>query len=264
MTIWKALVGRITLFAGPVASAPLLTALDLYQKVWEGNPDNFQSGTNPLMPTFASGKRDGLMVGCIVQPTRIDLNLTPPPPETSEPGVPSFALIENTSRLHGELERLTHFVGGSVITNSVSRVGLYLHFIKLTQTIVEANGELLGVMPTEYRVRITDEEDFVFQVNRPRKSQKVDGPTINFLRKWNVDRFQVFNIAIAGGSPVVDSRTLTPQQGQEFIGASVVFDFNTVPSNIALDSKERSSLLVECLTAAKEIQRDLGLNIMGF
>jgi hypothetical protein len=79
-----------------------------------------------------------------------------------------------------------------------------------------------------------------------------------------VDRFQVFNIAIAGGAPVVDSRTLPPQQGELFIGASVVLDFNNVPSNVALDGKQQASLLIEYLTAAKEMQREFGLNVEGF
>jgi hypothetical protein len=264
MTDWKALTGRITLFAGPPASGPLLSALDLFQKVWGNSPDNFQSNPNALMPSLAQGKRDGLTVGCIVQPTRIDFNLTPPPPATREDGGVSLTLIEDTIQLHAELGRLIDFIGGFVVTNSVARVGLFLHFLNLTPNITEANNTLLTVMPNQYRVRIADEEDFIFQINRPHKSRKVEGIKVNCVTKWNVDRFQVFNVSIAMNAPVVDSRTIPSQQGQEFIAASVVFDINNVPAHDPLDGKQQSSLLMECLTEAKGMQRDFGLKVEGF
>ena len=127
MNAWKVLVGRITLFRGPLPWVPSLSALELYQRVWLGNPNNFQSSPNPLMPTIAQGKRGGFMAGCSVHPMRIDFNLTPPPP-TSEAGSMSLPLIEDTSQLQGELERLIEFIGGSVCHRfCLSRGSLLAH-----------------------------------------------------------------------------------------------------------------------------------------
>jgi len=264
MTDWKALAGRISLFAGSPASGPLLTALDLFQKVWSGNPDNFQSNPNILMPSFAQGKRGGLTVGCVVQPTRIDFNFSPPPPAAHEDGVTSLALIEDTNQLHMELGRVIKSIEGLIVTSSVTRVGVFLHFLTLISNVEEANKVLVSVMPNQYRVRITNEEDFIFQINRPRMSHNVKGIKVNSLTKWNVDRFQVFNVAIPVSGPVVDSRTIPSQVGQEFIAASVVFDINNVPANDPLGGKQQSSLLTECLIEAREMQREYGLNVEGF
>ncbi len=263
MNDWKALAGRITVFAGSPASGPLLSALELFQKVWGGNPDNFQSSPNVLMPSFAHGKRDGLTAGCIVQPTRIDFNFSPLPPAAREDRDAELALIEDTTQLHAELVRLIESIDGFVVTNSVSRVGLALHFLTVTSGIEEANKVLVSVMPNQYRVGITNEEDFIFQINRPRMSRDVKRIRLNYVTKWNVDRFQVFKVAIAPNAPVVDSRDIPSQQG-EFVAASVVFDSNNVLAVTPLDGKEQSSLLMECLTSAKEMQRAFGLNVEGF
>jgi hypothetical protein len=264
MTDWKALAGRITLFAGSPASGPLLKALDLFQIVWNGNPDNFQSNPNVLMPSFANGKRDGLTVGCIVQPTRIDFNFTPPPPISLEDGSTPLALIEDTTRLHNELARVIGSIDELKVTSSVSRVGLFLHFLSLVSDVEAANKLLISVMPNQYHVQITKEEDFIFQINRPRMSHNVEGIKLNSLAKWNVDRFQVFNVAIAAGSPVVDSRTMPSRPEHEFIAASVVLDINNVPTNDTLNGKQQSSLLIEGLSEMIETQRGIGLNVEGF
>ena len=264
MSDWKALAGRITLFAGSPPSGPSLTALDLFQKVWSGNPDAFQSSPNPLVPSFARGKRRDLTVGCVVQPTRIDFNINPPPPPTlpAESLIP-FIQIEDTSQLHAALEQVIKSINELNVTNSINRVGLFLHFLRLAPGIEAANKTLVSVMPNQYGARITTEEDFIFQINRPHVSNSVREIKINCVVKWNVDRFQVFNVAIAMNAPVVDSRTLPSQPGQEYIAASVVFDINNVITR-ALDASEQTSLLAEGLTEAKKMQRDLGLNVEGF
>jgi hypothetical protein len=215
------------------------------------------------MPTIAQGKRDGLTVGCSVHPTRIDFNLNPPM-GSREIHEMSLVLIEDTVQLQTELVRLIDFIGGGEnIGAPVSRVGLNLHFVAVIPSILEANEVLINALPERYRVRIKDEEDFVFQVNQPRMSRNVEGVKINYITKWSIERFQMFNISITVGAPVIDQRGLT-QKGPDFVTASVMFDHNNVPVNFSLDGKQQSALLVEDLTAAKEMQRDIGLNIEGF
>jgi hypothetical protein len=264
MTDWKALTARITLFSGPLVSGPLRPALDLFRQVW-GDPDNFQSSPNPLMPSVAQGRRENFTVSTTVQPMRIDFNFNPPPPPSmSEEDVVPLALIEETNQLRAELERLIGFIRGFTGTKSVARVGLYLHFLALQPNIPEANKMLIGVMPERYRVGIVDEEDFIFQINRPAKSQNVEGVRANCLTKWSVDRFQVFNVAITMNAPVVDTRTMPSQQIRDFIASSVVFDFNNIPAQEALSGEQQSSFLLECLNKMKEMQREFGLKVEGF
>jgi hypothetical protein len=263
MSNWKALTGRITLFSGPLASGPLRPALDLFRQVW-GDPDNFQSSPNPLMPSVAQGRRDNFTVSCAVQPTRIDFNLTPPvAPASNDEAVP-LSLIEETSQLRAELERIIGFIGEFVVTKSVARVGLFLHFLALMPNIAEANKALIDVMPERYRVGIVDEEDFIFQINRPAKSLKVEGVRANRVTKWSVDRFQIFNVAISVNAPVVDTRNMPSQQIRDFIAASVTFDLNNVPAEEPLSGGQQSSFLQECLNKTKEMQREFGLKVEGF
>jgi hypothetical protein len=261
MSQWKALLGRMTLFLGGPPAGLLSSALELYKQVWGGDPEIFQSNPNPLIPMVAQGKRDGLTVGCLTSPTRVDLNINPLTAPVGKEDL-SFSLIEDTNQLHAELIRLITLIDGIVGSNSVSRVGLNLHFLTLAATIEEANKGLTRVMPEQYRPRITDEEDFVFQINRPRTSAKVEQVRMNYVTKWSMDRFKVLNISIPTG-PAPGSTGIPLQRGRDFIAASVIIDNNNVPGAM-LDSKQQSLLLYEALTAAEGTQREIGLNIEGF
>lgn len=255
MTDWKALAGRITLFPG--SPAPLLSASELYKQAWGINPENFLTGANALAPTIAQGKRAGIALNCSVHPTRIDFNFLPPPSATADM---SLRLIEDTSQLRAELAQLIDFISGHDISNSVSRVGVYFHFVALAPNIEEANKMLMAVLPNQYRIGITNEEDFIFQINTPRMSSDVTNVKMNYVMKWNLDRFQVLNISI----PMSGGAAMSPPRPQEFIAASVTFDYNNVPVSSPLTREQQSSLLSEFLKASEEIQKAIGLNIEGF
>jgi hypothetical protein len=244
-------------------SGPAPSALDLYVRVWGRNPDNFQSSPNALVPTVAQGKRVSLMVGCFAQQMRIDFNFSPVPSTRQGPNT-TLELIDDTRQLHAELARLIDSVPGVIGTAPVVRVGLTLHFLTLTQSTEEANSILTGTIPSQYRTQIAKEEDFVFQINRPRPSRAIEGVRMNHLVKWSVDRFQVVNIAIPVGAPAVISGNMTSQQGQSYIAASVTFDNNNVPVDTPLDGNQQSSLLREALSAAEKTQRETDLGIEGF
>src|ERR1700728_466467 len=104
MAEWKAAAGRIILFSAAPMSPAQLSPLELYRQVWGGEPDNFQRQTNPLLPSYAQGSVGALTVVCVTQPTRIDFNLGPPSPTLEV--AQDFPLIEDTAKLHAELERI--------------------------------------------------------------------------------------------------------------------------------------------------------------
>jgi hypothetical protein len=199
-----------------------------------------------------------MVVGCAVHPARIDFNVMP---LASSSDANKLVLIEDTPQLHAELARLIEFIDEDVGSYSVCRVGVYLHFLTLAANIEEGNTLLARVIPDKYRARITNEEDFIFQVNRPSASQRVEGVKINYVTKWSTDRFQVLSVPASMGAPVTDFRGIVPQ---EFIGASVTFDHNNVPVTFPLNSKQQSSLLRECLVASELMQREIGLKVEGF
>jgi hypothetical protein len=134
---WKAWVGRITLFPIPSPSSPSPSALELYRRVWGGDPDNFQRQTNALVPAVAQGKHGALTANCSAHPSRLDFSLLPLPPDAPEQL--SLNLIEDSRQLHDELIRIVGAIEKGVISQSVSRVAVYVQFLALTSSYVEAN-----------------------------------------------------------------------------------------------------------------------------
>ncbi len=264
MNEWKSSGGRITMFPAEVSSHASHSALELFKQVWSDEPSNFQKPANPLMPTVAQGKRGILAASCTVQPTRTDFTLTPSSPQ--EPIHGSFPLIENTHLLHAELLRIMDAIDQGVVPHSAVRVALGVQFLALGPSSAEANRALTAVIPDRYGVRLTDEEDFIFQINRPYPSRNVEGVKMNSLTKWSVDRLQVLTISLpAGGAatPAQASASARPQT-ETFIAASVNFDINNIPTERVLLSRQTSLLLHEALNALGQWQQAIGLKIDGF
>jgi len=266
MNEWKSSGGRITLFPSAVSS-PSLSALELYRQVWGEEPDGFQKQPNPLMPSVAHGNHNGLKAGCFAQPARIDFNLTPPssPQEEAQEDA-SFPLIEDTALLRAELLRIIAAADRNAALNSVVRVALGVQFLVLKPSSAEANFVLTASIPERYGVKITDEEDFIFQINRPYASRSADGIKTNFITKWSVDRLQVITLAVQVGGPTTSTQTPASgsQTAQQFIAASVNFDINNVQTASPLPNGQPASMLREALTAVAQMQQAIGLNIEGF
>lgn len=265
MSGWKSSGGRITLFPAS-ASSPPLSARELYGQVWDDEPDSFQKPPNPLMPSVAQGKRGPLMAGCLAQPARVDFTLTPPSSGQAEAQEEiSFPLIEDTGLLHSELLRIIDIIDQRTVIQSVVRVALGVQFLALRPSSVEANRVLTAIIPEQYGVRIADEEDFIFQVNRPYASRKADGIKMNSIAKWSVDRLQLLAFAIPLSGPTTSAQTAAPPGSQtaQFIAASLLFDINNVPT-APLAGGQQSSLLREALITIAQMQRAIGLNVEGF
>ncbi len=160
------------------------------------------------------------------------------------------------------LMRIINFLDGSFVLNHISRVALILQFLNLKPSHAEANKALTEVIPNRYGVTITDEEDFIFQINQPHMNREFQDIKMNFVTKWSVEQFQILTISLpSGGVPA----PVLPQP-KNAIAASVVFDNNNIPLTPvrALPGKEQSALLQEALDAAVQMQQEIGLNIEGF
>jgi hypothetical protein len=266
MDEWKALNSRVTLLLTVPPSSPSPSALELYRRVWGGEPDSFQKQPNALLPTVAQGRLNGMMASCFCHPARLDFNLSSMSPPSPVPET-SLALIEDPVQLHAQLKRIIDVIGEG-ISDSVTRVAFGVQFIVVKPNLVETNKTLMKVLPNPYRMKITDEDDFIFQINRPRKSNTVDDIGMNFITKWSKERLRVLAMAVpAGGAHISTSESTSFEQTlyKDYIAASVSFDNNTVPaSQTSLTSRQQSSLLVEELTAAAAMQADIGLRIEGF
>jgi hypothetical protein len=221
MSDWKALVGRVTLFpATPLSSS--FSALTLFKDIWAGEPDNFQKPTNPLMPTIAQARRNGMSASCSVHAGRIDLSLDPSP-NPGQIAQHPVAMIDDTVVFYRSLTQIINAIKGNIIPGLMARVALYLQFLKIGESFNEANKILTGVIPRTFGLTLSDEQDVIFQINKPRASTKVDSIKLNTLTKWSVERIQVFTVNVpAPGMPV--QTVQVPQDIRNFIAPMVVFD----------------------------------------
>ena len=265
MSEWKAIAGRITIFPAPSSEA-LPSALDLYKKVWEVDPTNFQGSTTILSPSVAQGKRPSFGLNCSVHPSRIDFALSPSESEDrAEP--PKFLVIENSKEFHDELLRIARVIGKGLLTNPILRIATFLQFVSIEANTVEANRTLMSIVPSQYRIKLNDEQEFICQVNRPRASDKMPDLKINLITKWSVDRFQIVSLlfGMGGAAPIFAQSSAAPVVS-EFIAATVSFDNNNVPVLPAkpLSSAQQSSLLLEALAHTVMSMQEGGLKITGF
>jgi len=179
----------------------------------------------------------------------------------------SFASIGDTAQLREELLRIISAIRKGAVSEPVSRVAIFLHFVALVSSLAEANRLLLQGMPHTYRMGISDEEDFVFQINRPRVIGEIANTRMNFITKWSADRFQLLNIAVPIGSPIPGQLGQPPVslQPKEYLAASVTFDNNNIGGQEPLSSGVQAALLAEGLTRTEQqMLRDCGMNIAGF
>ena len=69
-------------------------------------------------------------------------------------------------------------------------------------------------------MRLTDEEDFILQINKPYRTGAAD-VTMNYLTKWSVDTFRIVFLSQGEG--------LDAQMSESQIAASVLFDCQQYP-----------------------------------
>jgi hypothetical protein len=256
MTTWKAFNGRVTLFPASVPPG----ALELFRLVWGGDPDSFQKQANPLLPAVALGKRDGMTTICAAGPARVDFTLAPIRGEESPDT--SLDLIEDPSQVQTELLRIIEVIGRGAVPESVFRVAVTMQFVKPELSSVEANMTLTRILPDQYRMRLTDEGEFIFQVNQQKLSRDLADIRMNYITKWSVERFQVLALSfrLTGSLIPAPESMASEQQSAATLAASVLFDNNNVPASTPLTGRQQSILLLEGLHAIAKAQNEMGLN----
>lgn len=256
MTDWKPFLGRVTLF--PVSGPSILpSALDLFRKVFGGEPDNFQNAQSALAPAVAAGKRGGVVVQCSVHPVRIDFNISPMPTTGSEQSV---SLIEDVAQFRNQLENVIAAIQKGSISQPVLRVALFKQSLSLQTGHIAANKAVKSIIPSRYGVKLNEEEDFIFQVNRPYSSQTVNRMKLNSVVKWSVERIQLFSIAFPNAPTNVAVTGLPRTQTSEFIAASVTFDDNNSPTEAPLNSAQQATLLREFQAKSNQLQTEMGFD----
>jgi hypothetical protein len=259
MSDWKPQLGRIALFPS-VPLGQVTSAFQLYQEFWQREPDSFQKGTveGPFAPSVAQGNRDELSFTCSLSPIRIDFTISPR--QTALPtSEASFALIENSVKLRQELDHIIQVINQTPSVVPAVRVALAVQFTQTCTSVRDANSVMTSALPEALRVRLSEERDFILQVNRVRESTSINDLRLNLITKWAVEQVQVLTVAVVPGGPAaMTSPTM------EVFNATILCDNNNVPANRVLAKQEQTALLTEAIQALGEQLRNSNLKVEGF
>lgn len=263
MNEWKVSGARATLFPASLASFARINGIDLYREVWGSEPDNFQKQENPFLPTVAQGRHGSIVVACSIHPSRLDFNFNPAPPVALDASGTGVQLIENGRPLWRSFLQLFEAFTRGRVAGEVARVAIYVQALVVKLNFAEVNQALMEVVPSHYALRLTDEEDVIFQINKPFMSERISDIKMNMATTWSGARIQVLNFSMPVGG-IVNAAISENPRTQSFLGASVAFEVNNVPTDNPISSTDQASLLREALSRIGQQQAELGLFIEGF
>jgi len=149
-------------------------------------------------------------------------------------------LIEDTRMFRGELDLIIQ--SASQLEIATNRAALFVQFSNPVERYRDANKMVRSILPKGFSVELSDEQDFILQLNRPRREE---GLAMNFITKWSVDRVQILNLQFGGGQAQIVS---------EHLITAISFDNNNAPV-ASLTSRQVAAVLNEAL---KEVSKGLG------
>jgi hypothetical protein len=264
LTARRAAMEAIRLFPSIQAGGQPSTAAELYRNFWEADPDSYQKtpvGTLAFAPSVAQGTYKGLRAVCSVQPLRIDLTLALLQTELITDSLP---MIEDARLFHEELLHVCSVVAHISLNVAVSRVACAVQFGSEAPDFEAANKLIMSALPERYRLALSDEADFILQINHPRNSAALDELRINLIRRWSVERMQTLTIGASANLGVIGLAPSSAPMIKEFLVAAVLFDHNNIPAPRAISAEEQSRVLIETFRAVSDAQRDCNLAIEGF
>ncbi len=262
MNEWKISDGHVVLFSLPGTLGARLSALEYFKQVWGAEPEQFQKSTNPMMPSVAQARRNGIVIGCSMHQTRVDFNLTALAPSLSF--APSNILqIQDAKIFNSEMEQILQAINGASGWGDFNRIALNVHIQNQQSNISEANKSLSEAIPEKYRLGITDEEDFILQINRPYMSTKVNGVRVNTITKWSVDRFRILQLNFGPGNTVGPQGSNQVPMSKDLDVASISIDVNSLPTEKELPPTKQAELLREAQGVAMTQVYERSLQIRG-
>jgi len=182
---------------------------------------------------------------------RIDFALAP---LQTEMFTDSLLMIEDGRSFHGELLQLCNAIAEISLNVAVNRVACVVQFGSEAPDLETANKLIMSALPNRYRIALSNEADFILQINHLQTSGIVDKLQLNLINKWAVERARIITMGTSIGQPAI----------KELLVATVLFDHNNNPESGVLTADEQSRLLVEAFQSMSNSLRDCNLIIEGF
>jgi hypothetical protein len=215
-TQWTVESVRCTAF--PVQNANFDPA-NWWTDIVGGKPD--QVTTQPIEGTYqAQGSKLGGVLQLLVQPLRIQWSLGPNPPDRQD----QEWQIPNV----GKFEQLSEFLQIAKNRLSVgpklSRLAFGAVFLDVVENRESGYDRLDQFLPS-VELESSKMRDFLYQVNRRRSSNAIEGIQINRLSKWSVAEISPMTIQIDAGQ-----RGIKSSFGDPTSALRLELDINNVPS----------------------------------
>lgn len=237
--------------------------LDLFRLIWKIDPDSFRASSNPLAPNVAQGTVGEIQINCSTAVNRVDFNFGPKLTTEASDAVPSVQFIEVPEQLYACFGTVIDAVSGSRLKLAAGRVAIACQFVQPETDLQSVNRTVMNTMPEPYRLNLSDEDDLIFQVNRP--SVSGGGDKLNTVLNWSLVRFQLINVAVSASlGQLTEVPSAVFHTGHSLLGASLTVEVNNPADISPLDHQKQSEILSEGLRKIAQTQVEFGLNIERF
>ena len=213
----------------------------LWEKVMGVSPESIDSRPRERV-LREQGGANGNKLLLVTQAQRLDWNLLPDPAADREIGNPPIL-----TALDQGIPMLRKALGVSLQSvRLVDRLAFGIVLMQQVSDLSEGMSQLSKYLPhmgLEHR----EGSDFIYQINRRRRSSYAPHVRINCLAKWQLEEFHSGSLRI------------TPAQGPQWESSEpgfvskLVLDINTAPDNNAISTDKMPNLFVELTAFAREI-----------
>lgn len=240
MTGWKARILRLTVFLPPESLAK--GGEVQFEELIGTKPENV---VNRASQQSEEGPFEAGRLLLQKQPGRIDVILAGfPKAEESEDPVATLGEFEVAfEALRSIAVKVFAKIGSSV------RVALGTEMVRAAPSAEAAYKMLVGHMGSA-TFRLDGGQEFVYQMNRPRRTDLLGGLVINRLTRWNASSWQPVFVEFGGSARVLSG---SPQ-----VGAVITTDINTDAENSKPFAPESLILILDELRDLTVEIRDKG------
>jgi hypothetical protein len=168
----------------------------------------------------------------------------------------TLGLIDDTKKFHETFARIVRSAPG-MMTAPINRAACFAQFAVVAKDYSDANVLLSSSLPKKYALKLSDEEDFILQVNH---IKPVADLRMNLITKWAAERLQVLSLQVG---PSGAQAAAMSQLVSEHIVATVTFDNSNI-ATVPLSKDQLSAILDETLREISEEQREANLELEGF
>lgn len=255
--IWALLDARVTLFLAQPLPVSGAEALNIFQIIFGQNPDNYRSAQLPLLPSQASGKIASFNAACVTAPNRIDFQYSPLQTALPKqnPAGSKLNAIGAIDQVLNSIRAVAGKLADPALPNHYLGYGVHFQLAVIDPAFESsqyegANNIITRHIPTQYRPNLASERSFSLQINERHESAALAKMTVNSIRRWSVDEFQILTFSLTpnglGGVPQMPMPVSGPPQ--QFIAPKISFEENNMPLDGS--TQYEAGEIAECLKAA--------------